>query len=96
MEITSFEQICSEAVIRPRWFRYPRVNTEGLRIGFFAIFSVSVSTTLFLMFLSYAEAHGIKLENGCEGPGVPFGMLSGVLFALFLRIEASFQYSVKI
>lgn len=40
---------------------------------------------LYQIFLAYAVKENLVLGVGCEGPGVFFGILSGILFALFLR-----------
>lgn len=49
------------------------------------IISVFVPLLCFLVYQDYALSVGIKIEQGCEGPGISFGMLSGILFTLFLR-----------
>ncbi len=47
--------------------------------------SVIVPLVLLLVYQKYANENGIKLEKGCEGPELPFGMLSGILYLLQLR-----------
>ena len=51
------------------------------------LFSIGIPLLGLLIYMTYAEANGIKLEKGCEGPGVPFSMLSGFIFALIQRIK---------
>lgn len=50
-------------------------------------FAIGLPMIGLLTYMAYAEAKGIKLEVGCHGPGVPFSMLSGILYALILRIK---------
>jgi len=61
-----------------------RLNTKVL-IFFQWLVSMIVPLVLLLVYQNYATEHGVVLEKGCEGPGVPFGMLSGILFLLQLR-----------
>ena len=47
--------------------------------------STLTSLGLFLMYKDYALHNGIKLESGCEGPELFFGMLSAIPTWLMLR-----------
>lgn len=52
----------------------------------FGLISMTVPFGLFLLYQTYALKEGITIEPGCHGPGVPFGMLSGILMALQFRL----------
>lgn len=74
----------------------PHVNLrQGVRFHFLVqvfaalIFSVGASAVALLVYSYYAEINGINVEVGCEGPGLPFAMLSNLLFILFLRDQIS-------
>lgn len=52
-------------------------------------FSIGLPMIGLLVYMAYAEADGTKLEVGCHGPGVPFSMLSGILFLFIQRLKHS-------
>ena len=52
-------------------------------------FSIVLPMIGLLVYMTYAEANAIKLEVGCHGPGVPFSMLSGILFIFIQRLKHS-------
>lgn len=66
-------------------------NLEKVRGAIILLLEVAVSIALpmvcLLTYMAYAEANVIKLETGCEGPAIPFGMLSGFIFAVILRLK---------
>ncbi len=68
-------------------------HLEKVRGAIIFLLEIAVSIGLpmagLLIYMAYAEANGIKLEVGCHGPGVPFSMLSGILYALILRIKCN-------
>ena len=66
----------------------PRVEYKFLcfRFAAYLLIATLLPLSLLLLCLDYALFHNIKLEQGCHGPGVSFGLLSGLLFALQLRI----------
>lgn len=64
----------------------PKIHWNSNVIIFFQwLSSTAISLILLLVYQKYAAENGIALEKGCEGPGIPFGMLSGFLFLLQLR-----------
>lgn len=88
MEIVSGHESYSDVVARPTRIKSFPINKVAIKMALYIVISVGISMLALLSFLSYARASGIILENGCDGPGVPFGMLSGILFALFLRFDS--------
>jgi hypothetical protein len=82
---TSEIQIATGIESNIEQFVFPNINARPLRfLGYFIVAIVLPSSAL-LIYMDYAASHGILLEKGCEGPGVPFSLLSGILFALQLR-----------
>lgn len=68
--------------------RVPKVRWNSNIIIIFQWFlSMAVSLMLLLTYKRYASENGIILEKGCEGPGLPFGMLSGILFLMQLKFS---------
>lgn len=51
------------------------------------IISIGIPLLALLAYQIYAERNGIKLEDGCEGPGNSFAIMSGILFAFQLRLN---------
>lgn len=62
-----------------------RINVKPLRFVVFFLVSSGIPLLILLMYMDFAAAHGVVLEKGCEGPGIPFSLMSGILFALQLR-----------
>lgn len=56
-------------------------------------FSIGLPLICLLIYMDYAKTNGIRLETGCEGPGIPFGMLSGIIFAVILRFKSAHRLS---
>lgn len=64
----------------------PKIRLNAKVLIFFQwLISFIIPLALLLVYQNYANEHGITLEKGCEGPGVPFGMMSGILFLLQLK-----------
>ena len=79
-------------LIEPRIEAIPKqtITSAPLRFFGYLLFSILLPLFALLLYMSYAAANGIVLESGCEGPGIPFSLISGILFALQLRfIELS-------
>lgn len=71
--------------------KLPKIRLNAKVLIFFQwLISTLIPLALLLIYQDYANKNGIVLEKGCEGPGVPFGMISGILFLLQLRY---FPYS---
>lgn len=77
--------------LRPQELRIPRMSRilSAAVLASELLFSIGLPLVGLLIYMNHAEANGIKLETGCEGPGIPFGMLSGILFALIQRLKLS-------
>lgn len=60
------------------------IQSVLLHTVFFAV-STIVPLVLFLIYRNYATQAGIVLKSGCDGPELPFGMLSGFFMWLQLR-----------
>jgi hypothetical protein len=61
---------------------------KGIQLSVFGFISTAVPLILLLIYRTHAAKEGIVLESGCHGPEVPFGMLSGILMAVQLRLIA--------
>ncbi len=62
-----------------------RVRNVLLYSIMFAI-SMFIPLALLLLYRNHAIRAGISLETGCCGPELPFGLLSGILMAVQLRL----------
>lgn len=70
----------------PIELKLPKIRMNAKVLIFFQLLiSTIIPLALLLIYQNYASEHGIILEKGCEGPGMPFGMLSGIIFLLQLR-----------
>ena len=69
----------------------PRFNRLEIIFQFVlsVAYAIGASTIALLAYSFYAELGGANIEAGCEGPGVPFGMLGGLLFILIKRFQIS-------
>lgn len=77
---------CTEYVVSSTNRAFSRLRNAVI---LFIEVAVSVALPLFgfMIYMDYAKVHGIVLKSGCEGPAVPFGMMSGFLFALIQRFK---------
>lgn len=87
-EILEFQKSMPEEATAPL---SPRLH--GLQSLFVILicFSISLFVPLFLLLAcrGHAAANGVALETGCHGPELPFGLLSGIMLLLLLRVWAA-------
>lgn len=87
IELKSVAHISSSisTVDIPRFYKLEIVFQFLLSVTY----SVGASTIALLAYSYCAELGEVNVEAGCEGPGVPFGMLGGLLFILIQRFRIS-------
>ena len=86
-KIISVERLFERELVLPTPVIKPLIYRSTMILSLQLFISILIPLILLLFYHNYAATNGIILATGCEGPDIPFSMLSGLLFALQLRLS---------